>query len=167
MKINRTRLNLILDTALALVFATLMEEHFTGLRIHEIVGIAVAVAFLTHIALHLDWIINITRTFFVKLFHETRLNYVLNLALFVDMIVIIATGILISRTLGLSLGVAASAQFPLQLIHTGASQLGLIIVGFHVALHWKWILTSVQKYMPHLPGSHARRSSSSSNVNAV
>ncbi len=162
MKVNRTRLNLLLDIALALVFAALMEEHFTGLRIHELVGVVVAFAFLIHIALHLDWIVSITRTFFVRLFHETRLNYVLNLALFIDMVVVIVSGILISRTLGLSLGLAADAQFPLQLLHTGASQLSLIIVGFHVALHWKWILTSVQKYLPRLPGSRP-----SSNVNAV
>ncbi len=164
MKINRTKLNLILDLSMALIFSAMMEEHFTGLRIHEVVGIAIAVAFLTHIALHLDWIITITRTFFVKVFHETRLNYILNLALFIDMVVVIVTGILISRTLGLSLGIAADAQFPIQLIHSGASYISLIIVAFHVALHWKWILTSVQKYLPHLPGSSVSRSSRPTNA---
>ena len=144
---------------MALIFAAMMEEHFTGIHIHEVVGVAIAVAFLDfHIALHLDWVVSITRTFFVSI-HETRLNYVLNLALFIDMVVVIVTGILISRTLGLSLGVSADAQFPIQLIHTGASQISLIIVAFHVALHWKWILTNIQKYMPHLPRTSASRTS--------
>lgn len=152
LSINPNKLNLFLDISMALVFAAMMEERFTGLRIHEVVGIGIAVAFLTHILLHWRWVVSVTRQFFAKIFHESRVNYILNLALLVDIVVVIVTGILISRTLNLSFGLDDS-QFNIQLIHILSSHLSLVIVGLHVGLHWKWILSHSQKYLfnLHLP----------------
>ncbi|MEO8610765.1 MAG: DUF4405 domain-containing protein [Chloroflexota bacterium] len=157
LSINPNKLNLFLDISMALIFAALMEERFTGLRIHEVVGIGIAVAFLTHILLHWRWVVSVTRQFFNKIFHESRLNYILNLALLVDIVVVIVTGILISRTLNLNFGLG-DKQFSIQLIHILSSHLSLVIVGLHVGLHWKWIVTHSQKYLfnIHLPWRKAR-----------
>lgn len=140
---NPNKLNLYLDLALCLAFVVEMEEHFTGLRIHELLGLAFGAAIFFHVVLHWDWVVNITKRFFSKLFHESRLNYALNLALLIDMIVIVMTGVLISRTLGLQLAVSEAVQ-PLHLL---ASHLSLVLIGLHVALHWKWIITHTQKYL--------------------
>ena len=147
-RIGRTKLNLFLDLTIALAFVVEMEEHFTGLRIHELLGLAFGAAIVVHLALHWKWIVNVTWRFFQNLFHESRLNYVLNLALFVDMLVVIVTGILISRTLGLNFGQGARS---IEQIHILSSELSLIIVGLHLALHWKWILAHSQKYLFKLP----------------
>lgn len=143
---NPNKLNLFLDLALCIAFVVEMEEHFTGLRNHELLGLAFGAAILIHVALHWDWVLSITKRFFNKVFHESRLNYALNLALLIDMIVIVVTGIMISRTLGLQLAVSEAIQ-PLHLL---ASHLSLVLIGLHVALHWKWIVTHTQKYL--LPG---------------
>ena len=140
---NPHKLNLFLDLALVIAFAIEMEEHFTGIRNHELLGLTFGLAVLIHLILHWDWVVSVTKRFFNKVIHESRLNYVLNVALFVDMVVVIATGILISRTLGLNLG----HNDALQPIHLLASYLSLIIVGLHVALHWKWIVTHAPKYL--------------------
>jgi hypothetical protein len=139
---NPNKLNLYLDLALVIAFAVEMEEHFTGLHNHELLGLFFALVAIFHVILHWDWVVSITRRFFSKLFHESRLNYILNLALLIDMAVVVITGILISRTIGLSLN-----QQSLTPIHMLASHLSLIIVGLHVALHWKWIVTHAQKYL--------------------
>ena len=140
---NPNKLNLYLDIVLLVAFVLEMEEHFTGLHNHELLGLAFGLAILIHVALHWNWVVGVTKRFFSKVFHESRLNYVLNLALFVDMAVITVTGILISRTLGL--------QFPrsqiVEPIHLLASYLSLVLIGLHVALHWKWIVTHAQKYL--------------------
>jgi Domain of unknown function (DUF4405) len=146
--ISRSKLNLFLDLTIALAFVMEMEEHFTGLRIHELLGLAFGVGIVVHLALHWKWIVNVTRSFFQKLFHESRLNYVLNLALFADILVVIVTGILISRTLGLNFG---GETRTIQQLHSLSSQLSLIFVGLHIALHWKWILAHSQKYLLKLP----------------
>ncbi len=145
--ISRNKLNLFLDLGLALTFAVVMEERFTGIHIHELLGLAIAVALVTHILLHWRWVVDVTRRFFHNLFQDSRLNYVLNMALFIDIAVVIVTGILISRTLGLKLGIGVENEFPLQLLHILSSHLSLVIVGLHVALHWKWIVTHSQKYL--------------------
>ncbi len=153
--ISRNKLNLFLDLTIALVFVVEMEEHFTGLRIHELLGLAFGAGILVHLTLHWRWIVNITLRFFHKVFHESRLNYILNLALFADMLVVIVTGVLISRTLGLNFG-GESRQ--LEQLHILSSQLSLIIVGLHVGLHWKWILAHSKKYLFRLPWPKRRAS---------
>ena len=69
---------------LVIAVAVEMEEHFTGLHDHELLGLAFGFATLIHIALHWDWVVSITKRLFSKLFHESRLNYAFNLALFID-----------------------------------------------------------------------------------
>lgn len=140
---NPNKLNLYLDLLLVIAFAIEMEEHFTGLHNHELLGLAFGIAIIIHVVLHWNWVVSITKRFFSKVFHESRLNYLLNTVLFVDMAVIVATGILISRTIGLRLSVPGIAE-P---IHLLASYLSLVLIGLHVALHWKWIITHAQKYL--------------------
>ncbi len=150
-KINTTKLNLFLDLGLALAFVVELERHFTGLRNHELIGVALGVASITHIVLHWKWVWNITKTFFRNLFHSSRFSYILNAALLVDMAVIIVTGVLISQTLGLNLGIARDAQMTFKSLHVLASNFSLMLVGTHVAIHWKWILSNSKKYLFRLP----------------
>lgn len=140
---NPNKLNLYLDLILVIVFAVEMEEHFTGLHNHELLGLAFGIAALIHIILHWDWVVSITKRLFSKVFHESRLNYALNIALFIDMGVVIVTGVLISRTIGLSFGHNEAVET----LHRLSSALSLVIVGLHVALHWKWIVTHTLKYL--------------------
>ena len=143
---NPNKLNLYLDLMLLIAFVIEMEEHFTGLHNHELLGLAFGIAIVIHVALHWNWVVSITKRFFSKVFHESRLNYVLNIALFVDMAVIVVTGVLISRTIGLRISVSQAVE-PLHLL---SSYLSLVLIGLHVALHWKWIVTHTQKYLfPH------------------
>lgn len=146
-KLNMTRLNVYLDVLLTAIFVVEMEEHFTGLSLHEVLGLLFALAFTLHILFHWKWIIGITRTFVKKVLHESRLNYVLNIVLFADMVFVTVSGILISRTLGLSLGLDETLKRSLQTLHLLGSELVLIIVALHVALHWKWIRTNGAKYL--------------------
>ncbi len=155
-KINTTKLNLFLDIGLALAFVVELERHFTGLRNHELIGLVMGLALITHIVLHWKWVWNVTKSFFRNLFHSSRLNYVLNVGLLIDLGVIIVTGILISETLGLNLGIARDAQMTFKSLHHLASNFSLILVGTHVALHWKWILSNTKKYIFRITGGKSK-----------
>ncbi|MBL8133488.1 MAG: DUF4405 domain-containing protein [Anaerolineae bacterium] len=146
-RINKVKLNVFFDLLLTVVFVVEMEEHFTGLALHELLGLFFAAAFALHIVLHWDWIVSITRTFFRKLLHESRVNYLLNVILFADMMFVTVSGILISRTLGLSLSLGDAFKRTLQSLHMVGAELVLIIVALHVAMHWKWIMTNGAKYL--------------------
>ena len=146
-KINKTKVNYFLDLVLTLLFIVEMEEHFTGIALHEALGLVFAAVFTVHILLHLDWVVRLTRTLFKKVIHESRLNYVLNWLLFVDMILVTISGILISRTLGLDIALDDSLHKTLREIHLIGSEFVLILVALHVAMHWKWIKTHSTKYV--------------------
>lgn len=138
---NRNKLNLFLDLALVVIFVCESEMRFTGLRNHELFGLAFGLIILVHLVLHWRWIVTITKTFFRSLLHQSRLNYVLNLALFLDAATMVLTGIVISHTLGLNLGIDTHSGFPWERIHILSAELSLIIVALHVGIHWKWIAT--------------------------
>jgi ABC-type sugar transport system permease subunit len=59
--INRNKLNLFLDIALALAFVVVMEVGFTGQRYYEYLGVGIAVVFIIHIALHWRWIVQVSK----------------------------------------------------------------------------------------------------------
>ncbi len=149
-KIGSNRLNLYLDILLVVAFVVDMELRFSGLRIHELLGVFLGAALVIHLILHWRWIFSITRLFLKKLVHESRLKYVLNILLFVDMLILVVTGILISRTLGLNLAGLQQYSRLFEQLHRLTADLSLLIVAFHVALHWKWIATHARKYL--LPG---------------
>ena len=107
--------------------------------------------YLTYLGYEVDWVVNITSTFFRKLIHESRLNYVLNVALLLDVIVVVVTGIVVSETLGLRLGLSNVRITDLQTIHAYSSHLSLVLTALHVALHWRWIATNAAKYLFRLP----------------
>ena len=156
---NRTKLNLFLDIGLALFFAIEMEVHFTGLALHELFGLFLTAVLIIHLVLHWDWVVSITRTFFRKLIHESRLNYVLNLVLFLDVVMVFVTGIVVSETLGLNFGLSNTSLSDLQFLHAFSSHLSLVLTALHVALHWKWIATNAGKYLFRLSTPSGREQS--------
>jgi hypothetical protein len=146
-KRDRNKPNLILDLFLAAIFVVEMEVSFTGLLLHELLGVLFAVLIVLHIVLHWDWVVSITRTFFRKLIHESRLNYVVNVALFIAVLAATVTGFTVSETLGLDFGLRGAQLVDWQLIHALTSHLSLALTALHVALHWRWIATHIGKYV--------------------
>ncbi len=147
-RFNTNKINLWLDILLVLIFAAEMELRFTGLTNHEWLGLIFGGVLVLHFILHWKWVLSITRQFFRKLMHESRLNYVLNAALLVDAVVLVVTGFLISRTLGFSFEREnPSTAFNWREWHTLSADLALLMVALHVAMHWKWIVAHSKKYL--------------------
>jgi len=144
---NKTKTNLFLDITIFTAFLVSSNPSITGLAVHEWFGVAFAAALLTHLLLHFDWVVSVTRTFFKKLFHESRLNYVINALLFVAMTGAILSGLMISKNVIATLGIQLSVSQGWRSIHTLSADLSLVMVAVHAALHWKWIVNSVQRYI--------------------
>jgi hypothetical protein len=154
---SRTKLNLTLDIGLALLFVLSMEVYFTGLPLHELLGLFFAAGIVIHLLLHWKWIVTLTRTFFKKLLHESRFNYVLNTALAVAVITLIASGIVISETLGLNLALEDSTNLFWLTGHVLSAQLIILLIAVHIAMHWKWILANSKKYLFRSPAKPKTR----------
>ena len=144
LKINRTRTKLLVDIAIFVGFLLAMDPRSTGIAIHEWLSIAFAGAVITHLLLNWKWIVEVTRRFLGKVANRSRINYVLNLLLFIDVTLCMFTGIMISREALPWLGITLPMSLLWRRLHELSADLSLFLIGLHVALHWGWIVNAVK-----------------------
>lgn len=146
-KTNPVKINYLYDLIILIVFLVLFDPHVTGAAIHEWLGIAFGAALITHLLLHWKWLVASTRRFLGRLPRATRINYVLNSLLFIAMTVLIFSGLMMSESALPALGISLPEGRTWHSLHALSADWALIILGFHVALHWKWILTTTKRYV--------------------
>lgn len=144
---SATKRNLVVDVAVLAAFLIAGAPRLTGMTIHEWLGIAFGAAIVTHLLLHWQWIVAVTRRFFARMPGGTRLNYILNILLFIAITVVIFSGLLISESALPLFGIQLQAGGAWKLIHGLAADLSVLIVGLHVALHWRWIANALKTYV--------------------
>lgn len=146
-RINTTRIDLVLDTVIFVAFLIATAPRFSGLAVHEWLGIAFGAAIVTHLLLHWRWIVETTRRVFRKLPAPTRINHVLNILLFVDITILTFSGLIISRVALPALGITPQGAMPWRVLHVWTTDIGVLIIGLHVALHWSWVVSAVKRYI--------------------
>lgn len=142
-----TKTNLILDITIFVAFLVIASPALTGNTIHEWLSVAFSAAIITHLLFHWKWLVSMTRNFFKNLFHQSRLNYVINLLFFITMTAVTLSGLLISKDVMSFLGIQLDAGSNWKMIHKLASDWSLILLGIHFALHWKWVVTNIAHYI--------------------
>jgi hypothetical protein len=142
---NRNRLNMIVDSSIFVAFLVAMAPRFSGMALHEWLGISFGAAIITHLLLHWQWIVEITKRLFGKAQVSARINYILNALLFIDITTIIFTGLMISKVALPALGVELALGDNWRMLHTTSANLFLILTGLHVALHWQWIANMLKR----------------------
>jgi hypothetical protein len=135
----RTRLDFWFDAVLVLGFTLAYSYGFTGIAIHEWLGIGLGIAFLLHLTLHWDWVLRTTRRL-INPRGRDKLIWIVNLALLLAMTLCIVSGILISRV-----ALPAVGLYPLSgpfwsRLHILTAEVTLGLVPVHVALRWRWII---------------------------
>ena len=146
-RISETLLNFWVDIALFLMFIIDMNTHFTGIPIHEWLGIVLGGALVYHLLLHWQWIITISRRIVSRLPAIQRIRYVIDLILFVDMVIVVASGILISREALPLFGIEMGRNFYWSRLHHTSTELISWLIGLHLALSWGWISSAFSHYI--------------------
>jgi cytochrome b len=146
LKLGSTVRNLLVDAVIFTGFLLATDPHATGQTIHEWLGIAFGVGIITHLLLHWKWIVSVVKRFFSKLPGQVRVNSILNSLLFIAMTLIIFSGIMISKVVLSTFGLEGQHDGIWRVVHTTATNVALIIVALHVALHWKWIVNTIKRY---------------------
>jgi hypothetical protein len=143
---NKT--NFILDITILIAFIVDYNVHLTGNAIHEWLGVAFAAAIILHLLFHWKWIVNITLQYFKKFFHRSRLDYMVDLLFFIAMTGAIFSGLMISKDVLAALGInLGEVNFAWKSIHKLTADASLILLGLHFALHWKWVVATVGRYV--------------------
>jgi hypothetical protein len=139
------RLNLVLDAALLAGFVAVQLLTLTGLVAHEVVGVALGVGLIVHLALHWGWVVRTTRRLLAARPGRETLRWVNNVALLVTMTACVLSGVLSSRVvLPLFNLFTSRSGFWLQ-VHLRTADLCLFFVAIHVALSWRWVLVAVHR----------------------
>lgn len=146
-KVNRTSTKLLVDVSIFVGFLMAMDPRSTGIAVHEWLSIAFAGAIITHLLLNWKWIVAVTRRFLGKLADRSRVNYILNLLLFIDVTLCTFTGIMISQAVLPWLGITLPMNFLWRMLHDLSADGLLFLIGLHVALHWGWIVHTVKRYL--------------------
>jgi hypothetical protein len=145
--LNKTKTNLLIDITIFVAFLLAGEPAITGLPIHEWLSVAFIAVLITHMVLHWDWIVSITISFVKRLFHETRFNYLVDFLVFLAFITVMLSGLMISRTVFPALGITVQGARAWRQIHSLSADATLLLIGLHFAMHWKWIVSAVQRYI--------------------
>ena len=138
-----TKTNLFLDFTIFTAFLVAYNPRSTGVPIHEWLSLAFAMAVITHLLLHWKWIVRISKDFFKKLFHQSRLNYVLDIFFFVAVTATIFSGLMISESILPTLGIQLDVSRGWRSVHSLAANASLILLGSHLAMHLKWVLVTI------------------------
>lgn len=143
----RLKITFWLDLTLLVSICALQTVRFTGLVIHEWLGLAVVGMVLAHLLLAWNWIASQSRRFFTLQSIRARINYLLNLTLFAAVTAVIYSGIRISQKAIPALTASKTAtpmNWRWDTIHNQFSAVVLMLVGFHLAINWEWVLAAGQ-----------------------
>lgn len=136
---------LFIDLVIFIAFLFAMEPRMTGEPIHEWLSIALGGTLLVHLLLHWDWIIAVGKKYFVKIWHKSRLNFLLDVLLFLAFNAIMISGLMISKTVLPLIGIEVAMGGSWKLIHSLSSEITLWLIAAHIGLHWKWIWDMFRK----------------------
>ncbi|MCB2293990.1 DUF4405 domain-containing protein [Clostridium algoriphilum] len=137
-------LKIVLDTLMAVVFVLLFNYKMLGMLFHEVAGLAIGAVILLHCGLNWKWIKGVSlKICNSKLPTKTRIGYSINILLLLNVIIIIISGIFISKTL--FPGLALSGGKSLQSLHITLSYCSLLLIGIHIGLHWNWVMITFRK----------------------
>jgi Domain of unknown function (DUF4405) len=135
----RTRLDFWFDAVLLLGYTLACSYGFTGIGIHEWLGLGLGLALLFHLTLHWDWVVRTTRRLARPRGHD-KLIWLVNLALLAGMTLCVLSGILISRVALPYLGINLTRIGPFwSSLHSTTAEITLGLVPVHVALRWPWV----------------------------
>ena len=146
---SKLRIVFWLDVSLLLSICAVETVPFTGMLLHEWLGLALAGMVVVHLLLSWTWIDASTRRFIRTQSNRTRFNYILNLCLFADVVLMIFSGIAISQKAvpALTRIKAGGADLGWEFIHNRLSDSLIILAGLHLAINWDWSLAAARKIL--------------------
>ena len=144
---TRTKMKIFIDILIFAGFLVAWDPRSTGIAIHEWLTIGGIAALVIHLLLSWSWIVEIGARFFGVLPPRTRFNYILNSLLFIDMTLIMFTGIMISQKFMPFLGIVVERNPMWRGVHDATSNLFVLLLGVHLALHWGWIVRVSKRYL--------------------
>jgi hypothetical protein len=146
----RLKITFWLDVTLLVSVCALQTVSFTGLVLHEWLGLAMVGMVFAHLLLAWSWIATQSRRLFAVQSARARINYLINLSLFAGVTAVILSGILISqKAIPTLTGTKAAPDMDWRwdTLHNRFSEAVVTLSGLHLAINWDWALAAIQKVL--------------------
>lgn len=137
-----------LDALLLVLSLVLMAPRATGLALHEWIGIALLLPLLVHLLLSWRWIVTALQRALRPPRRRDTVNLALNALLFVSTVVVIVSGLVISRVALPWLGIGTVDDLTWRTTHNNWTDVMWWTVCAHVAMNWRWISTVAGRAIP-------------------
>ena len=150
-KMSSTQVRVWIDLAFFIGMVLVLAPQATGIPVHEWASFLIIIPFFLHLILDWKWIVSTTTRLFKRVPGEVRFNYVLDWLLFFLFVVATFTGVVISEAALPALGIHIVIDPFWSALHDISANLLMVIIGIHLAMHWRWIVTNFKKYVLRRP----------------
>ncbi|MHB9002633.1 MAG: DUF4405 domain-containing protein, partial [Coriobacteriia bacterium] len=112
------RSRLALDAALLVALLVAFYPAITGISIHEWLSLALIVPALLHLVINWEWVVRSARTLFGRLRAVSKVNFVVDVALFVSTVAVMLSGLLVSQVISSALGARITPSMLWHVVHS-------------------------------------------------
>jgi hypothetical protein len=142
---KRNTTNAIIDSIMFSAFIVTTAPQFTGISLHEWLGLGLAGLTVVHLVRNWAWLVATVNKLLSSDTVHNKTSIILNIVLFVLFTLVTYSGIAISEDVMPWLGITWLANADWRMLHNLFSNLTVIAMAAHVALHWNWIVSIVHK----------------------
>ena len=134
------RKSLAVDAACLLAYLVAANPAVTGIGVHEWVGIGVLLAFLVHVAMHVDWVVEAVKSAVARPSWVRTGNLVLDALIVVAFMTVTVSGLMVSGAVLAAFGLYADGYYFWDPLHATAAKVLLALLLVHVVAHGKWLV---------------------------
>lgn len=138
----RTKMKVLIDIAMSIVLFICMSYQFIGQENHEIAGAAMLALFILHHILNISWFKGLVK----GKYNPGRIFWtVIDFAMLATMLLVMLSGIRMSRTVFVFLNLKFMAMETARSLHMMMSYLGFLLMGMHIGMHFGMIQNMMRK----------------------
>ena len=150
------RARLLLDRALFGALLAAYNPAWTGLAWHEWLCVAAIVPLLFHLVINWDKVLRVLDKFAEKLWHRSRLDLVVDAALFVLAVTAMVSGLMVSQVVLPAVGLRITPTLIWVTVHAWSADLTIALLLVHAVLHWRWIYNATLRFAGRVAGQRSQ-----------
>lgn len=143
----KVKTNLLIDLGVCIALLLALEPALTGIPIHEWLSVALTGTLVIHLLLHWNWIAGVLTRFFRRVLQVSRLQFVVDVLLFIAFNAVMLSGFLISREVLPFFGLRPLESRVMSGLHSLSADATLLLTGIHFALNWSWVVGVTKRFV--------------------